>query len=185
MIPIKDFPTTATSVFWELKPSEKHVFIACSDKSALTFVYIRDSINGIHYTVTFYIYDEFLCHKFSFIVYCLGSVIHYIGSTKLPECQIPLFLSCGDLTLETSTGKLNTITLSTHTALLMRPAATTLSHPTERLEQDLDKQLSLLQFSDAWKTCQLLNKKEYWEKLGMKCLKHFDIETGKLFNIYK
>lgn len=112
----------------------------------------------------------------------LGSEIHYVGSTKLPERQIPLFLFCGDLTLETTTGKLNTITLSTHTALLMRPAATTLSHPTERLEQDLDKQLALIRISDAWKTCQLLNKKEYWEKLGMSCLNYFDIETGKFFN---
>lgn len=99
----------------------------------------------------------------------------------MPERQIPLFLYHGDLTLETSTGKLNTITLSTHTALLMRPAATALSHPTERLEQDLDKQLALIRISDAWKTCQLLNKKEYWEKLGMSCLYYFDIETGKLF----
>lgn len=66
----------------------------------------------------------------------------------------------------------------------MRPAATTLSHPTERLEQDLDKQLALIRISDAWKTCQLLNKKEYWEKLGMSCLHYFDIETGKLKNIY-
>jgi len=89
-------------------------------------------------------------------------------------------LSHGDLTLETSTGKLNTIILSTHTVLLMRPAATTLSHPTERLEQDLDKQLALIRISDAWKTCQLLNKKEYWEKLGMSCLHYFDIDTGKL-----
>lgn len=113
---------------------------------------------------------------------CLGSEIHHIGTTKLPERQVPLFLSCGDLTLETSTGKLNTITLSTHTALLVRPAATTLSHPTERLELDLDKQLSLVRISDAWKTCQLLNKKEYWEKLGLKCLQYFDIETGKMFN---
>jgi len=110
---------------------------------------------------------------------CLGSEIRYVGITKLPERQIPLFLSHGDLTLETSTGKLNTIILSTHTALLMRPAATTLSHPTERLEQDLDKQLALIRISDAWKTCQLLNKKEYWEKLGMSCLHYFDIETGK------
>lgn len=111
----------------------------------------------------------------------IGSEIQCIGSTKLPERQIPLFLSRGDLTLETSTGKLNTITLSTHTALLIRPAATTLSHPTERLEQDLDKQLALIRMNDAWKTCQLLNKKEYWEKLGMSCLYYFDIETGKIF----
>lgn len=47
MIPIKDFPTLNCSVFWDIWPSEKHVFIACSDKLALTFVYIRDSINGI------------------------------------------------------------------------------------------------------------------------------------------
>ncbi|XP_022173523.1 WD repeat-containing protein 19 isoform X2 [Myzus persicae] len=152
MIPIKDFPTSVCSVLWELWPSEKHVLIACNDKSALTFVYIRDSING--------------------------SEIRYVGITKLPERQIPLFLSHGELTLETSTGKLNTIILSTHTALLMRPAATTLSHPTERLEQDLDKQLALIRISDAWKTCQLLNKKEYWEKLGMSCLHYFDIETA-------
>ena len=82
------------------------------------------------------------------------------------------------MTLETSSGKLNTILLSTHTALLMRPAATTLSHPTERLEQDLDKQLALIRINDAWKTCQLLNKKEYWEKFGAICLNYFDIETG-------
>lgn len=45
-IPIKDFPDTTCSVFWELWPSEKRVFVACCDKSALTFVFIRDSING-------------------------------------------------------------------------------------------------------------------------------------------
>lgn len=114
----------------------------------------------------------------------LGSDIHYIGFTKLPERQIPLFLSRGELTLETSTGKLNSIILTTHPTLLMRPAATSLSHPTERLEQDLDKQLALIRVSDAWKTCQLLNKKEYWEKLGMICLKYFDIETGKFYIIF-
>lgn len=127
-----------------------------------------------------------LSNKFIILTYYLfiidvflGSEIRYVGITKLPERQIPLFLSHGNLTLETSTGKLNTIILSTHTALLMQPAATTLSHPTERLEQDLDKQLALIRISDAWKTCQLLNKKEYWEKLGMSCLHNFDIETGK------
>lgn len=46
MIPINDFPTLAYSVLWELWPSEKRVFIACSDNSCLTFVYVRDSING-------------------------------------------------------------------------------------------------------------------------------------------
>ncbi|XP_050433820.1 WD repeat-containing protein 19 [Adelges cooleyi] len=152
MLPIKDFPTSITSVFWECWPSENYVFVGCGDKCAFTFIYLRESING--------------------------SVVRYIGSTKLPDRQIPLFLYHGELTLETSTGKLNTITLSTHTALLLRPAAATLSHPTERLEQDLDKQLALMRYKDAWKTCQLLNKKEYWEKLGMSCLENFDLETA-------
>lgn len=50
MIPIKDFPTSACLVFWDQWPSEKRVFIACNDKSALTFVYIRDSIDGTNYS---------------------------------------------------------------------------------------------------------------------------------------
>ncbi|XP_050543310.1 WD repeat-containing protein 19 isoform X2 [Daktulosphaira vitifoliae] len=152
IISVLDFPTSITKIFWECWDLEKHIFVGCDEKSAYTFIYIKESIHG--------------------------SIVRYLGSTKLPEKQIPLFLSKGEITLETSSGKLNTIILKTHTAVLIRPTAATLSHPTERLEQDLDKQIALLRFNDAWKTCQLLNKNIYWEKLGKSCLEYFNLEIA-------
>lgn len=45
----------------------------------------------------------------------LGSVVQMVGTTKLPYGQVPLLLYNGEVTLQTSSGKVVNLTLNTHT----------------------------------------------------------------------
>ena len=39
--------------------------------------------------------------------------------------------------------------------------------------------LPVFRFSEAWKTCQILNRKEAWEQLAESLLRNLEIEFGK------
>lgn len=95
-----------------------------------------------------------------------------MGKTKLIGQQIPLFLHGGELLLATSDGNLTQLTLSTHESCTQLP----IDKDTTVLENHLNKSLALQRYNEAWKTCLLLNRKEYWLKLASHALKHLDID---------
>lgn len=86
--------------------------------------------------------------------------------------QTPLLLHSGELVLATSDGQLTQLTLSTHESCLQ------LSNDKDMavLENYFNKQLALQRYNEAWKICLLLNRKEYWIKLGLHAMKNLDIE---------
>lgn len=86
--------------------------------------------------------------------------------------QIPLLLHSGDLTLATSDGQMIQLTLSTH------ESCSQISNDKDiaLLENYLNKQLALQRYNEAWKTCLIMNRKEYWNKLAIHAMKHLEID---------
>jgi WD repeat-containing protein 19 len=146
MLKIPDFPQRCCGVLWDCEPQEHDVFIAFDDSKVITYLYNKDSIQGT-------------------------SVIN-AGWGKLPGNQTPLLLCGGQVVLETASGRLTQMTLSTH------EVAGSNIHDIHKgsLEQALSKQLKLHRFGEAWQTCQILNRKEAWEQLAESLLRNLEIE---------
>ncbi|XP_033607097.1 WD repeat-containing protein 19 isoform X3 [Cryptotermes secundus] len=146
MLKIPDFPASCSGALWDCDAQEHNVFIVFDDTKIITYLYDKDSIEGT-------------------------SVIN-AGLCKLPTNQVPLLLFGGQVVLETASGKLTQMTLPTHE--ISGPSI----HDIQKgsLQQTLDRQLKLHRFSEAWKTCQVLNRKEAWEQLTEGLLRSLEIE---------
>lgn len=92
-----------------------------------------------------------------------------VGETALLSDQYPLMLCDGELCLNTSTGKLSTLTLSTH-----------INSPTRDLELQLRTFINLRKMADAWEICKVLNATDDWMTLGRAAISDLDIPFGKL-----
>lgn len=133
---IPHFPKTIVGVLWDYaKPS---TFIAFDDKVCITYVYVKHSIDG--------------------------KVVEKIGETSLVTDQHPLMLFDGDLSLASSSGKLSSITLSTH----LYPGVV-------EPKIHVDNVIRLRKFTDAWELCKMIDDKETWTKLGSACIADLDI----------
>lgn len=80
----------------------------------------------------------------------------------------------GEICLNASTGKLTTITLSTH-----------MNSPAKDLEQQLITFINLRQMTDAWETCKVLNATDNWMTLGRAAISDLDIQFGKSVHFQK
>ncbi|KAL1115932.1 hypothetical protein AAG570_005427 [Ranatra chinensis] len=88
ILALPNFPSSAVGVLWDQWQTTRHVFYAFNTQTIVTYVYIRDSLDG--------------------------TTVSFVGETKLPLDQIPLLVQGGVVTLETPGGKLANLTLSTH-----------------------------------------------------------------------
>nr|CAD7423460.1 unnamed protein product [Timema monikensis] len=154
LLRIPEFPPNSTDVLWDSLAQDRNVFVAFDNSTIVTYIHVKDSISG--------------------------SMVEVVGTTKLPSNQVPLLLSGGLVLLETSSGKLTQLVLSTHEVTSSNIHD---SHK-DSLEQALAKQLVLRRFGEAWKTCQVLNTKEFWSRLAEATLKNLEIELGKSDNYY-
>uniref|UniRef100_A0A1B6EAI7 WD repeat-containing protein 19 n=1 Tax=Clastoptera arizonana TaxID=38151 RepID=A0A1B6EAI7_9HEMI len=148
LLNLPEFPSTTTGVLWDLSQADKNVFIAFNNEKIITYVYLQSSIKG-------------------------PSVVK-VGETKLPLDQLPLVLQGGELTLETSSGKLSELTLSTHA---LPPIAAALNQP-DSLHSILDKHIALLRYTEAWNVCLILDEKETWHKFAKAALCNMDVATA-------
>lgn len=146
MLNVPKFPPTCCGVLWDCNSQERNVFGAFDDTKIVTFLYIKDSVDGT-------------------------SVLN-AGSSKLPSNQVPVLLCGGQLVLETLSGRLTQITLSTHEV----SSANVHNIHKSSLELTLNKQLKLHRFTEAWKTCQVLNQNEAWQELAKALMRNLDIE---------
>lgn len=151
LIKVPEFPQSCIGVLWDIWPADKNVFIAYDDKTIVTYVYIPESVHG--------------------------TIIERVGVTRLPANQVPLLLNSGVLVVQTVGGKLIQISLSTHTFQEGGSGVNTGMQPAD-IEVLLKKHLMLRRFKEAWKWCQLLNKRENWIMLGEAALKSLDINTA-------
>lgn len=91
-----------------------------------------------------------------------------MGETQLISDQTPLMLYDGDLSMGTSSGKLSSITLSTH-----------MSTPGIESKEQLEVYIKLRKFTDAWELCKMLEHPDEWSKLGMAAISDLDVPFGK------
>lgn len=125
---ISNFPKTIVGVLWDY--AQPCTFVAFDEKICTTFVYIKHSVDG--------------------------KMVEKIGETMLVSSdQHPLMLYDGDLSLGSSSGKLSSITLTTHLySAVVEPKV------------HVDKVIRLRKYSDAWELCKMIDDKEVWKKLG-------------------
>lgn len=139
MTKIPNFPKNCRGVLWDT--AQPHVFVTFDEKICVTFVYVKHSVNGKH--------------------------VIKVGETNLLLEQIPLVLCDGELCLNTNTGKLSTITLTTH-----------INAPGVDLTTQLQTCLNLRKFLDAWEICKKLNTMDGWITLGNAAVTDLDIPIG-------
>lgn len=134
-----------------------------------------DSIQGI-------IWDQNILERSIFAVYNKTSIITYIfvkyfvegtkivkiSTTKLPSETVPLLMYSGEVTLSSASNKLVQITLSSHedVANIVEP---------KKLIEILDNQILCRRFDHAWNTCEKLNEKDSWLKLGRSAITNLNI----------
>lgn len=47
MLLIPDFPSTTLGVLWDISQVDRNVFVAFDSKVIMTFIHLRDSIDGL------------------------------------------------------------------------------------------------------------------------------------------
>ncbi|XP_078047935.1 intraflagellar transport protein Oseg6 [Augochlora pura] len=118
----------------------------------------------------FAVYNKNILITYIFIKYFIeGTKIEKISTTKLPSETIPLLLYSGELTLSSISNKLIQITLSSH------EEAGNIVEPT-KLKEVLENQISCRRFEQAWSTCEKINEKESWLKLGESSIANLNID---------
>nr|CAD7410647.1 unnamed protein product [Timema poppensis] len=113
LLRIPEFPPNSMGVLWDSLAQDRNVFVVFDNSTIVTYIHVKDSLSG--------------------------SMIEVVGTTKLPSNQVPLLLSGGLVLLETSSGKLTQLVLSTHEVTSSNIHD---SHK-DSLEQALAKQLLL------------------------------------------
>ena len=98
-------------------------------------------------------------------------------STKLPFGHLPLLLQDGEVTLQSLTGKLVTVTLSSHSYQEFIDELDNVSEAD--LRQGIQQATKLRRFGDAWLMASKLNHKEDWMELGTMALHSLNIDFGK------
>nr|XP_039264721.1 WD repeat-containing protein 19-like [Styela clava] len=147
---IPDFPSNIQGLVWERYPYDKGVFIVYDETNILTYVYHRESLNGPH--------------------------VNLVGITHLPFSQHPLLLYNGNLSLQLTNGKINTILLDTHSFL--KEEETEKDEDSDVLQKNLSLAISLCRWREAWSICASLNKKKLWLRLGMAAITALDLDLA-------
>lgn len=138
-IKIPEMPKTTVGILWDY--AQSNIFIAFDGKICVTYVFIRNSIKGKY--------------------------IQRVGQTKLLSDQLPLMLYDGDLCLDSSAGKVTSVTLDTHK-----------NNPSNTPEEQLDIAVGLRKMTECWELCKGIDKEEEWRKIGNAALHDIDINFG-------
>ncbi|CAK9825837.1 WD repeat-containing protein 19 [Anthophora retusa] len=118
----------------------------------------------------FAVYNKTIITTYIFVKYFIeGTKVVKISTTKLPSDTLPLLMYSGELTLGTISKKLIQITLSSHegTGNLVETA---------KLKEVLENQILCRRFQQAWNTCEKINEKGSWLKLGESAIANLNIE---------
>ena len=158
-------------LLWDQSPADKDVFVAFDGNDSLhTFLVNPDDNEGI------------TCTR--------------LGQTKVGAGQVPALMLSGEVSLQTSGGKLVKMTLSTHeispnisgTFPRSTFSGRGSSHPSRKpvpadytdaeLRAVLDKNIRLGRFRNAWAICQVLDDDKTWRRLGEEALAKHDLDTA-------
>ncbi|XP_076276053.1 intraflagellar transport protein Oseg6 [Lasioglossum baleicum] len=118
----------------------------------------------------FAVYNKSILITYIFVKYFIeGTKIEKISTTKLPSETLPLLLYSGELTLSSISNKLIQITLSSHedAGNIVEPA---------KLKEVLENQILCRRFEQAWNTCEKINERESWLKLGESSIANLNVD---------
>ncbi|KAK3101973.1 hypothetical protein FSP39_007745 [Pinctada imbricata] len=144
---IPNFSNTTRGAVWENWTPDKGVFITYDEEKMYTYLYCRESIRG--------------------------SIVEYVGESKLPYGMVPIMLYNGEVTLQTSSGRLQTQILDTHSALFTE---TVEDMPPSEMRTALTQGIKLRRFKDVWIFCHHLNDIVAWMELGKGALQAIEID---------
>nr|CAD7392000.1 unnamed protein product [Timema cristinae] len=164
LLRIPEFPPNSTGVLWDSLAQDRNVFVAFDNSTIVTYIHVKDSISELALREQqCYLYlavppsspnPSYVCLRTTVKHHVAGTVkrtvpykdfcsmVEVVGTTKLPSNQVPLLLSGGLVLLETSSGKLTQLVLSTHEVTSSNIHD---SHK-DSLEQALAKQLVLRRY---------------------------------------
>jgi len=145
LVLVKDMPESTKTILWDQCPGDKDIIIAYDGEAMHTFILDMDNVGG--------------------------ATVSHLGMTKVPLGQHPILLYNGEVSLQTQSGKLVKVTLSTHD----------ISHNIGDFKPDelkllLDKNLALGRFTNGWAICDLLNAPEHWETLAKSALEKLEVD---------
>ena len=95
-----------------------------------------------------------------------GTSVSCLGETKVPMGQHPVLLFGGEVSLQTQSGKLVKLTLSTH-----ETSPNNNDYSNEEMKQVIKKNISLGRFTNAWTLCQVLKDSDVMEELAKAAMK--------------
>ncbi|XP_015117789.1 WD repeat-containing protein 19 [Diachasma alloeum] len=113
-------------------------------------------------TITTYVYTKY---------HIEGTKVVKISTTKLPSETVPVLMYSGEVTLGMAGGKLLEITLSSH-----EDVGNIVEN--RKIIEILEHQIKCKRFPQAWSTCEMLNDRDYWVKLGKSALANLEIEMA-------
>lgn len=145
---IRSFPENVKTVLWDNSVTDKEIFV------------VLDGHNDMH---SFIISPDDVEEG--------GASVHWLGKTKVPQGQHPVLLFAGDVSLQTQSGKLVKMTLSTH-----ETSPNNNDYSNEEMKQVIRRNLSLSRFSNAWTLCQVLKDEAMMIELAQSAMKKLEIE---------
>ncbi|XP_076676074.1 intraflagellar transport protein Oseg6 isoform X2 [Andrena cerasifolii] len=118
----------------------------------------------------FALYNKSIIIAYIVVKYFIeGAKIIKINTTKLPSETLPLLMYSGELTLSSTSNKLIQITLSSHEDVGNIVES-------KKMEEVLENQILCRRFQQAWSTCEKINEKESWLKLGESAIANLNME---------
>ncbi|XP_017879178.1 WD repeat-containing protein 19 isoform X2 [Ceratina calcarata] len=135
-----------------------------------------DSVQGVIWDQNiferniFAVYNKNVITTYIFVKYSIeGENILKITTMKLPSESLPLLMYSGELTLSSASNRLTQITLSSHEDVGNIVDAT-------KTKQVLENQILCRRFRQAWTTCERINEKESWLKLGESSIASLNVD---------
>lgn len=162
-VSIPGVPITTTSILWDT--ADPCVFIALEQDRFSLFQYTDITVSGSE-----------VVELGSMEISDNGDFVIAPSKTPIPSDLSPILICDGVVTCQHPSGKLSTITSSTHDQLQKSSRAV----PTGEIEKAIFRQnLSLLRMEDAWKQALSIDSREYFLALAGRAMHTLDIAVAK------
>ncbi|XP_071642364.1 WD repeat-containing protein 19 [Temnothorax longispinosus] len=135
-----------------------------------------DNIDGILWDqniferAIFAVYNKSVIVTYIFVKYFVeGTKVIKISTTKLPSDSVPLLMYSGEVTLSTMGSKLIQSTLTSHEEVGNIVES-------KKINEIFNNQILCRRFQQAWNSCEKLNEKDAWLKLGQSAIANLNVE---------
>ncbi|KAF1335623.1 Wd repeat-containing protein 19, partial [Globisporangium splendens] len=162
---VPSIPSTATRMLWDT--TDPIVFIVLQDGEFSLFQYTDITVNGPEVA------------QLGFIeIHSDGSFITSPQNTRVPPDLVPILICDGIVTCHHVSGKLTSLTSSTHDQLQKASARATVT--SAETEKSIFRQnLSLLRMEAAWKLALSIDSRDYWLALACRAMQILDVAMAK------